>query len=110
MDSTHTERKQWPITLRRNPARFKKHSSTKIGRWTNRLFGKASTVNASNVLICPKCGATASDTAKERGRFAARHPAKCEAKRKEAIARASMTKHLASGVRSVEDEELEEVQ
>jgi hypothetical protein len=62
-------------------------------------------VNGPNVLSCPKCGATAPDTAKERGRFAARHPSKCEARKKEAIARAIMTKHLASGVRSVEDDD-----
>ena len=53
-------------------------------------------------LVCRNCGATCEPN--ERNRFLKRHPAKCEAKKKEAIARGALAKSLAAGTRSVDED------
>lgn len=57
-------------------------------------------------LVCKNCGASAE--AKHRNRFLSRHPAKCQAAKKEAVARGALAKQLATSTRSVDADEVEE--
>ena len=67
-------------------------------------LGNAATAAASAVQQFSE----ALPVAEEAGKLVERHPAKCEARKKEAVARGQLAKHLAEGVKSVEDEQTED--